>query len=59
MLQSLFYLTTAPHSSGVTINHLKEHKTTLPTASGNRYTLIDGVKFTGNIHYSTTIIILI
>jgi len=59
MLQSLFYLTTALHFSGVTITHLKEHKTTVPTASGNRYTVIDGVKFTGNRHYSTTIVILI
>jgi hypothetical protein len=27
-LQSLFYLTTALHVSGVTITHLQEHKTT-------------------------------
>jgi len=26
MLQSLFYLTTAVHVSGVTITHLQEHK---------------------------------
>jgi len=26
MLQSLFYLTTALHVSGVTITHLQEHK---------------------------------
>jgi len=39
MLQSLFYLTTALHVSGVTITHLQEHKTTVTTASGNRYTL--------------------
>ena len=39
--QSLFYLTTALHVSGVTINHLQEHKTTVTTASGNRYTVID------------------
>jgi hypothetical protein len=37
--QSLFYLTTALHFSGVTITHLQEHKTTLTTASGNRYTV--------------------
>ena len=40
MLQSLFYLTTAPHVSGVTITHLKEHKTTASTASGNHYTVL-------------------
>jgi hypothetical protein len=35
--QSLFYLTTALNVSGVTITHLQEHKTTVTTASGNRY----------------------
>jgi hypothetical protein len=40
MLQSLFYLTTALHVSGITITHLQEHKTTVTTASGNRYTVI-------------------
>ena len=39
-LQSLFYLTTAQHVSGVTITHLQEHKTTVTTASGNRYTVL-------------------
>jgi hypothetical protein len=39
-LQSLFYLTTALHISGVTITHLPEHKTTVTTASGNRYTVL-------------------
>jgi len=38
--QSLFYLTTAVHVSGVTITHLQEHKTTVITASGNRYTVL-------------------
>ena len=38
--QSLFYLTTAPHVSGLTITHLQEHKTTVTTASGNRYTVL-------------------
>ena len=38
--QSLFYLTTALHVSGVTITHLQEHKTTVTTASGNRYTVL-------------------
>jgi len=46
MLQSLFYLTTALHVSGITSTHLQEHKTTVTTASGNRYTVIDRVKFT-------------
>ena len=40
VLQSLFYLTTALHVSGVTIAHLQEHKTTVTTASGNRYTVL-------------------
>jgi hypothetical protein len=40
ILQSLFYLTTALHVSGVTITYLQEHKTTVTTASGNRYTLL-------------------
>ena len=40
MLQSLFYLTTALHVSGFTITHLQEHKTTVTTASGNRYTVL-------------------
>jgi len=38
--QSLFYLITALHVSGVTITHLQEHKTTVTTASGNRYTVL-------------------
>jgi len=33
--QSLFYLTTALHVSGVIITHLQEHKTTVTTTSGN------------------------
>jgi soluble P-type ATPase len=44
--QSLFNLTTAVHVSGVTITHLQEHKITVTTASGNRYTVIDRLKFT-------------
>jgi hypothetical protein len=41
MLQSLFYLTTALHVSVATItHHLQEHKTTVTTASGNRYTVL-------------------
>jgi len=44
--QSLFYLTTALHVSGVTITHLQEHKIIVTTESGNHYTVIDRVKFT-------------
>jgi len=40
ILQSLFYLTTALHVSGIIITHLQEHKTTVTTASGNRYTIL-------------------
>ena len=40
MSQSLFYMTTALHVPGVTITHLQEHKTTVTTASGNRYTVL-------------------
>jgi hypothetical protein len=40
ILQSLFYLTTALHVSGVPIIPLQEHKTTLTTESGNRYTVL-------------------
>ena len=38
--QSLFYLITALHVSGVTITHFQENKTTVTTASGNRYTIL-------------------
>ena len=38
--QSLFNLTTVLHFSGVTITHLQEHRTTVTTASGNRYTVL-------------------
>jgi mRNA-degrading endonuclease HigB of HigAB toxin-antitoxin module len=41
-----FYLTTALHVPNVTITHRPEHKTTVTTASGNRYTVIYRVKFT-------------
>ena len=40
MSQSLFYLTTVLHVSAVTITHLQQHKTTVTTASGNRYTVL-------------------
>ena len=45
MLQSLFYLTIALHVSGIIITHLQEHKSIVTTASGNRYTVIDWVKY--------------
>jgi hypothetical protein len=38
--QSLFYLITALYVSGVTITHRQEHRTTLTTSSGNRYTVL-------------------
>jgi hypothetical protein len=44
MLQNLFYLAIALHVSGIIITHLQEHKTTVTTASGNRYTVIERVK---------------
>jgi hypothetical protein len=39
-VQSLFYVTTALHFSGVIITHLQEHKTTVTITSGNRYTVL-------------------
>jgi hypothetical protein len=49
MLQSLFYLTTALHVSGVTITHLQGHKTTVTTASGNRYTVLLSAAIVGEL----------
>jgi hypothetical protein len=40
MLQSLFYLTTVLRVSGIISTHLQEHKITVTTASGNRYTVL-------------------
>ena len=37
--QSLFYLTTALHCSGVTITHLQEHKTTVTTSAADNSTV--------------------
>jgi hypothetical protein len=45
MLQSLFYPTIALHVSGIIITHLQENKTTVTTASGNRYTVLLSVAF--------------
>jgi hypothetical protein len=39
MLQSLFYLMIALHVSEILTTHHQEHKTTVPTVSGNRYTV--------------------
>ena len=48
--QRLFYLKTALQVSGVIITHLQEHNTTVTTESGNRYTVIDRVKFTDKVY---------
>jgi hypothetical protein len=40
MLQRLFYLTTILHVSGITSTHHQEHRTTVTTASDNRYTIL-------------------
>jgi hypothetical protein len=49
----LLYLTTDLQVSGVTITHFQEHKKTVTTASGNRYTVIDRVKFTDKVYRQT------
>jgi len=49
MLQSLFYLTNALHVSGFTITHLRERKTTVTTASGNRYTVLLSAAIVGEL----------
>jgi hypothetical protein len=38
--QSLFYLTTALHISGVTFTQLQGYKTTVTTTSGKLYTVL-------------------
>jgi hypothetical protein len=35
-----FYLTFTLRVSGIIVTHLQEHKTTVTTASGNRYTVL-------------------
>jgi hypothetical protein len=40
MSLSLFYLTVALHVSGTIITLLQEHRTTVTTACGNRYTVL-------------------
>jgi hypothetical protein len=54
--QSLFYLTTVLRVSGVTITHLQELKATVITASGNRYAVIDRVKFTDKNYRETRLV---
>jgi hypothetical protein len=49
MLQSLFYLTTALHISGVTITHLQQHKTTVTTASGICHTVAAICRYRGRV----------
>ena len=51
MSQSLFYLKTALHVLGVTITHLQEHKTTVTTASGNRYTVLLSAAIVGGLRH--------
>ena len=74
MSQSLFYLTTALHVSGVTITHLQEHKTTVttlksvPTLQRQQQTTVrvrtsfiilqNLLHFPQNIHYSTIVILI-
>jgi hypothetical protein len=41
MLRSLFYLTIAQRVSGIIISHFQEHKSTVNTASGKGYAVID------------------
>jgi len=49
--QSLFNLTTALQFSGVTITHLQEHKTTVTTASGNRYNVLLSAAIVGELEF--------
>jgi hypothetical protein len=53
MSQTLFNLTTALHVSGFIINHLQEHKTTVTTASGNRYTVLLSADIVEELAYAT------
>jgi len=54
MLQSLFHLTIALHASGIIITHLQEHKTTVTTASGNRYTVLLSAAIVEELELITT-----
>jgi hypothetical protein len=53
--QSLFNLTIALHVSCATITRLLEHKTSVTTTSGNRYTVTDRVKFTDKEYRLTSL----
>ena len=55
MLQNLFYLTIALHVSGIIITHLQEHKTTVTTASANRYTVLLSVAIVEGLEPHTQI----
>jgi len=52
MLQRLFHLTAALHVSGIIITHLQEYKTTVTTASGNRYTVLLSVAIVEVLEHS-------
>ena len=52
MLQSLFYLTSALHVSGIIITHLQEHKSTVTAASGNRYSVLLSAAIVGEVEHS-------
>jgi hypothetical protein len=51
VLQSLFYLTIALHVSGIIVTHLQEHKTTVTTSSGNRYTVLFSAAIVGDLEF--------
>ena len=55
LLQSLLYLTTALHVSGINSTHPQEHKTTVTIASGNHYTVMDRVRFTDKEYITITL----
>ena len=50
-----FCLRTALHVSGFTITHLQEHKTTVTTASGNRYTVLLSAADSSRQQYSVMV----
>jgi hypothetical protein len=52
--QRLFYLTTALSVSGVTITHFQEGKTTVTTASGNRYTILLSAAIVEELEHTQT-----
>jgi hypothetical protein len=46
-------MTFALHVSGITITHRQEHKTTVTTASGNRYTVLLSVAIVEELEISS------